>query len=314
MKLDSVRAFKDEVSDEVVKAAGDTPEAFSFFAASEPPMPSDLALGVARAGDEHLVAVRTSDPALAEKIKARVNGEADVRIVTVAKRSTPGYLQGVVRPLESGAQVGMASKNFVGTLGCFVRDAAGTLYALSNSHVLADEGRAAPGHRIGQPFGSPSTALVGLLDRFVPFSTTVPNRVDCALMRLDKTKALLGFNGALGGNMLGERELHPDDLGRDVLKVGRTTGARAGKITAIEIDGLSVAYDQGVLRFNDQFEVSGGPATDFSAAGDSGSVIVDRNGYAVGLLFAGGRDATGEDMTYANRMTLVLSALGVTLA
>jgi hypothetical protein len=62
-------------------------------------------------------------------------------------------------------------------------------------------------------------------------------------------------------------------------------------------------------------EISGGAASDFSAAGDSGSGIVERvTGDALGLLYAGGRDSSGEDRTYANRLTTVLSLLGVTLA
>ena len=317
MKLDSVRALKAELSAEVIAAAGDTPEAYSFYAATPAPMPQGVALGVAQsvtatANDEYVLAIRTSDPAAADAIKARAAGEANVRLLTVTKRTTPGYFQGTRRPLEPGLQVGMASKNFVGTLGCFVRDADGTLYALSNSHVLADEGRASPGHVFGQPFG---TSPVGVLARFIPFSTVAPNLVDCALGRLDKTQALVGFDAALGTIPLyGTKRVTADLLGADVWKVGRTTGARKGKVTTVEIDGLPVGYDSGVLHFNDQLEVSGGPATDFSAAGDSGSLIVLPTGYAIALLFAGGRDSTGEDFTYGNYLSNVLNALGVSLA
>ena len=312
MNLDSVRAFKQEVSDAIVEAAGTDPATVSFFAASEPPMPHALALGVAKEGDQFVVAIRTDAPALAEHLKDRAGGEADVRIIKVTKRTTPAFLQGTVRPLEPGAQVGMANKNFVGTLGGLVRDAAGRLYILSNSHVLADEGTAQPGHRIGQPFG---TTPIALLERFIPFSTTTPNLVDCAIARLDHTSILgEGWNGALQDRIAGVREVTPDDLGSDATKIGRTTGVRKGKVTAIEIDGLPVGYDVGVLRFNDQVEISGGPATDFSAAGDSGSLIVSlRDRKAIGLLFAGGKDGSGEDFTYANRLTSVLGALGVEL-
>ena len=311
MKLDSVRALKREISDEIVKAAGDTPEAFSFFAATPPPMPPGVALGISFSGGEYGLAVRVTEEAHAAPYVERAAGEADVRVITVTKRTTPGYLQGARRPLECGIQIGMANKNFVGTLGCFVRDAAGTLYALSNSHVLADEGRVGAGWAFGQPFG---TTPIGVLARFVPFSTVAPNLVDCAIGRLDKTMALPKFNGAIGDNIMGVREVVADDIGREVVKVGRTTGARKGTITAVDFDGLPVGYDSGVMRFNDQIEVSGGPGTDFSAPGDSGSLILTTDGYALALLFAGGRDATGEDFTYGNRMSNVLTALGVTLA
>jgi hypothetical protein len=312
VKIESVRALKDELAAEVIAAAGDAPDVVSFYAATEPPTPAGVALGVSRRADgEHVLAIRSAFPAAAEAIAARAAGEADVRIVTVSKRSNAKYFQATRRPLEPGAQVGMADRPFVGTLGCFVRDAAGVLYALSNSHVLADEGRAAPGHRIGQPY---PTSPVGLLARFVSFSAVAPNLVDAAIMRLDKTTALLGYTQAIPGPIRGIKDVGPEMLGAEVRKVGRTTGSRVGRITTVEMDGLPVAYDQGVVRFNDQVEISGGPATDFSAPGDSGSLIVTSDGYAVALLFAGGRDGAGEDFTYANPIIAVLGALGVTLA
>lgn len=313
MKLDSVRSIKREVSAEVVAAAGDSPAAFSFYAATEPPMPAGIALGVTKQGEEHAVLVVAATQAEAQPYVDRAKGEAVVRLLQVTKRTTPGYCQGARRPLECGLQVGMADKNFVGTLGCIVKDKDDHLYVLSNSHVLADEGRALAGHPFGQPFGDPAHR-VGVLARFIPFSTTSPNLVDAAIGRLDKTTVLPRFNGALGREIGGWMDVTAEMIGSDVLKVGRTTGARRGKITSAEVDGLGVAYDQGILRFNDQFEVSGGPSTDFSAPGDSGSLIVTTVGYAVGLLFAGGRDSSGEDFTYANRIPVVLRELGVSLA
>lgn len=312
MKLESVRSFKQEVSAETREAAEDTPAAQSFFDATEPPMPDGVALGVAlRENGEHVVAIRSDDPEKAAAIAARVHGEADVQILTVSKRPTPTFLQGTVRPLEAGVQIGMSGMNFVGTLGCFVRDAAGTLYALSNSHVIANEGRVGAGWAIGQPFGSKP---IGVLARFIPFSLAAPNLVDAAIMRVDKTSTLPRWNAAIAADLIGSRPVTPDDLNRPVWKVGRTTGARRGTIRAVEVDGLPVAYDSGTLRFSDQVEISGGVATDFSAGGDSGSLIVDEAGWGIGLLFAGGRDSTGQDNTYANRLTVVLDALGVTLA
>lgn len=316
MRLDSVRDFKKGVSDAII-ALDDTPGGISFYEATGRPMPKQVALGVARLKDGidgFGLAIRTDSPELAERLRAQVSGEADVRIVTVAKRSTPGYFQGTRRPLEPGLQIAMESQNSVGTLGAFVRGGDGTLYALTNSHVAADEGRAEAGWPIGQPFGAPHQRF-GVLAHFVPFSSTAPNVVDAALIRLDKTKAVLGYTLAAPDRPVDQARLvTPDDIGMIVTKAGRTTGVRPGRITSVEIDGLSVAYDRGILRFNDQIEISGGPETDFSAPGDSGSMVVDRSGYAVGLLFAGGKDSSGEDFTYANRMTDVLRLLGVDIA
>lgn len=308
MRLDSCRSLKAALSFEA------RTDIEAFHAATEPPMPPGVALGVAREGSEYRLAVRTDDPAKAAAITERAAGETDVRIVTVSKRPAsegPAYYQARRRPLEPGVQVGMAGKGFVGTLGCFVRDSRG-LHVLSNSHVLADEGTAAPGHRIGQPFGSD---LVAVLARFVPFSRSVPNLVDAAIARLNQHEpAITGWTSAINGGIRGVRAVTPDDLGREVFKAGRTTAQTSGRITVVEMDGVHVAYDVGTLVFNDQVEISGGPAVDFSAPGDSGSLIVDGEGHGVGLLFAGGRDSAGEDRTYANRLSVALEALGVTLA
>lgn len=314
MKPDSVRALKAELSAEVIAQAGDSIAARSFFEASPPPTPEDVALGIAKRADgEHVLAIRTEHPAIAERIAARARGEVDVRILRVDLRADP-YFSARRRPLEPGAQVGMAGRNFVGTLGAIVKDAAGVRYMLSNSHVLADQGKASPGHRIGQPYGLDAGDYVGLLARFVPYSLTVPNLVDAAIARLDRTEVLPAWNAAIGGELRGVRTIEPGDLGREVRKVGRTTGAQVGKVTAVEVDGLPVAMDAGTPRFDDQVEVTGGPATDFSAPGDSGSLIVDADGYGVALLFAGGRDRAGVDFTYGNRLENALRLLAVELA
>lgn len=316
MKPDSVRGIKAELAAEVIAQAGDSIAARSFFEASRPPTPEDVALGIAKRADgEHVLAIRTEHPAIADRIAARARGEVDVRILRVERRADP-YFSARRRPLEPGAQIGMAGRNFVGTLGAIVRDVGGgtVRYGLTNAHVAADQGKASPGHRIGQPFGLNEADYVGLLARFLPYSLTVPNLVDAAIFRLDRTEVLPRWNAAVGGDLRGVRTLGPEDLGRTVRKVGRTTGAQVGTVTAVEVDGLPVAMDAGTPRFDDQNEFTGGPATDFSAGGDSGSLIVDDEGYGVALLFAGGRDRTGQDFTYGNRLANVLRLLAVELA
>jgi len=311
VKYESVVAFKYEVADEV-RAQDTSPEAISFYAATEHPMPADMALGVAKKGDEHVLAIRSSDPVAAAAMAARVNGEADVKIITIERRSDSFY-SGKHRPLECGLQIGMANKNFVGTLGALVYEADGHLAVISNSHVLADMGTANPGHPFGQPAGFASQDRIGVLSTFLPYSYTAPNIGDVALGRLDKTEAMVGYNGAIVDQMKGSRFLTPDDLGREVFKVGRTTGPRVGRISVVEMDGVQVQMVGGITRWNDQLEIYG-PGQDFSAAGDSGSIIVTRDGWAIGLLFAGGRDSGGEDRTYANPLHRVLGLLGAKLA
>ena len=102
----------------------------------------------------------------------------------------------------------------------------------------------------------------------------------------------------------------PLEIGEAVSKLGRMTGRTRGKISAIEVDDLLVEYDAGDLLFDDQIEVE--PARRrrrFSRGGDSGSLVVDSSGFAVGLLFAG----NDVDATYLNPIAAVLNTLRVEL-
>jgi hypothetical protein len=84
----------------------------------------------------------------------------------------------------------------------------------------------------------------------------------------------------------------------------------------VELDGVTVEYDMGVLSFDGQVEVEGSGTRSFSDAGDSGSLIVDDELKAAALLFAGGDHGgrNGKGLTYANPIQAVLSALKVKLA
>jgi hypothetical protein len=65
-----------------------------------------------------------------------------------------------------------------------------------------------------------------------------------------------------------------------------------------------------VALFTDQITIRSNNANPFSAGGDSGSLIwtADSRRAAVGLLFAG-----GGGLTFANRITRVLTALDIRL-
>jgi len=95
-----------------------------------------------------------------------------------------------------------------------------------------------------------------------------------------------------------------------VKKYGRTTGETNGRVYATNVT-VDVQYDSGVARFVNQIVVTPG---NFSAGGDSGSLIVVNNKRspdhlsAVGLLFAG-----SSQYTIANPIDLVLDAFDVTI-
>jgi hypothetical protein len=216
------------------------------------------------------------------------------------------------RPAQPGCSIGFQfppPSNLVmaGTFGAVVKDSKGT-YVLSNNHVLADEGRLAEGSPIFQPGlldgGNPNGDRIATLRRFVPLQAGVMNKVDCAIAKSDSASILsrdILHIGPPAGTAVAAIDMR-------VHKFGRTTSYTVGHITSVATD-VTVAYETGSFTFEDQIIIVGDHGS-FSAAGDSGSLILERqSGNAVGLLFAG-----SASHTIANHIADVLQALGVTLA
>ena len=173
-----------------------------------------------------------------------------------------------------------------GTFGALVKDAEGT-YILSNNHVLADEGRLAAGAPIFQPGlldkGNPATDQIAKLTKFIALQTGVMNKVDCAIAEVLMT-SLVSPDILQIGPPAGSTGAVLDML---VHKFGRTTGYRAGRVTSIDTD-VSVQYETGTFTFEGQIIIVGLNGQGFSDAGDSGSLILERDTQkAVALLFAG---------------------------
>lgn len=333
MRLDSVRELKRVLPAKLSKAfaakaaAGVTASVAVASAASLRRRSPSYFLGVsARTRKDYRLAVRLQDRALEkseliDRIRREARGEVDVRYVgRIRARAKPWY-RSRQRPLLIGSSVGFLGTEYVmaGTLGCFVR--AGTskaLYILSNNHVLADENRYPKGGAIVQPgeldAGNASSDRVAKLTRYVALSATRTNFVDCAIAKVNASiqadvHQLKGI-GTLAGKGDG---VDVNDL---VHKVGRTTGVRHGRVTAIELDGVVIEYDMGDITFDDQIEIEGTGKRSFSDSGDSGSLIVDDDMLAVALLFGGGDHggSNGKGLTYANPIDAVLDALRVRLA
>ena len=334
MRLDSVRELKKLLPAHLNKtfgvraAAGRTASlAVASAAALKRGTPSYF-LGVsARGKRNYRLAVRLQDRALekselVDRIAARARGEVDVRYVgRIRARAKPWY-RSKQRPLLIGSSTGFLASGFImaGTLGCFVRSGSSSaLYILSNNHVLADENRYPRGGNIVQPGaldgGSPTADRVAKLTRFVRLGPGQTNFVDCAIAKLNATVQADPHKLKGIGTLAGQRtsDLQVGDV---VHKVGRTTGVRHGRVTAFELDGVTVEYDIGVLSFDNQIEIEGAGNRSFSDAGDSGSLIVDEQMLAAALLFAGGDHggSNGKGLTYANPIAAVVRALNVKLA
>lgn len=215
------------------------------------------------------------------------------------------------RPAPPGSSVGYqdptGSTVMAGTFGALVQDGNGR-YVLSNNHVLADENGLPVGSPIYQPGlldgGQVPGDQIASLSRFVPLQVAASNLVDCAIAQVADvaiaTNAILQI-GPPAGSM-------PAAMNMPVEKFGRTSGFTTGTIMSIAMS-VTVAYDMGSLTFTDQIWIQGQGGTPFSAAGDSGSLVLDRSSSnAVGLLFGG-----SQTDTFANQIADVLNQLGVSL-
>lgn len=214
------------------------------------------------------------------------------------------------RPVLAGVSTGHPNIT-AGTIGCRVKKG-GNVYALSNNHVYANENSANIGDNVLQPGrydgGINPADAIGTLAGFQPivFSTNASNIIDAAIA-LSSTANL---EKSTIHNCYGTPKtvtVSPQNRMR-VKKCGRTTGLTTGRISGINAT-VNVGYDSGVARFVNQIVVSPG---NFSAGGDSGSLIVVNGGTndrrPVGLLFAG-----SSFYTIANPIGDVLSAFQVTI-
>ena len=350
MRLDSVRGLKDQLLGGLIAmSVADSPQptmraargvtfggkmladasALSVGARALNALPAvkrSIALGVSRKGKQYALAVRVQHQALLsspliDSIRKRAKGEVDVRhIGRIDKRARPWY-QKRVRPLLIGPSVAHY-KVTAGTIGGFVRRR-GKICLLSNNHVLANENDAKLGDRILQPGpydgGKSPGDVVARLTAFIRLQVAKANYIDAAVAEI---LAGIRHDPNLLRALVGGHDRHltgvgPEflDEGTRVYKLGRTTGATRGRVTAFDLDNVVVKYDVGNIRFNNQVEIEGTGQQAFSDGGDSGSLIVNTDMLAVALLFAGGETggSNGLGLTYANPIHKVLTGLGATL-
>lgn len=329
MNLESVRDLKREVlATQVLPLSRPEARARRAIETGQVDRPDQqlptIAVGIAKVADRDFkLAVRVqgstaADNALLQRIRTLAADEVDIRFVgRIVKRAS--WHRERQRPLLIGSSIGHHGHDDAGTLGCFVTARGdGTSRILSNNHVLARENTAAAGDDIVQQSrrdgGSAPAHVVGTLDRFVPLETIGVNHADCALATILPTIAIDRTTLTDFGKLQGLAE-PPHNTGVRVAKLGRTTGLTNGSVTAFDLDNVVADYDIGTLRFDDQIEVEGNGTQAFSRGGDSGAIVVDDDGRAVGLLFSGTELGGSNDMglTYVNPIRTVLTALGVDL-
>src|SRR5262249_46509042 len=218
-------------------------------------------------------AIFAGDAAVAEPVRQPASGNG---IEVLTKR---------MRPVEGGYSVGHYLIT-AGTYSTAVYDATAfpgippRYYVLSNNHVLANSNAARIGDPILQPGpydgGTVPADVIARLSRFVPinFAAGASNYVDCAIAEgnfdtLDREVYWIGY----------VRGSAAPTLKAIVQKTGRTTNWTSGVITAVNAT-VNVNYGGGrMARFVKQFLT-----TNMSAGGDLGSLVLDLENRAVGLL------------------------------
>ncbi len=262
-----------------------------------------------------VTATSQADPTQASG--ARVVIEAGGPGVNQAPQTAP------IKLGTSGGNAKDSSASFCcsGTLGALVTRG-GTDFILSNNHVLARSDQAIAGEPITQP---------GLVDNSCTPATPVANftqkvklknnpsniaPADAALAQVisgevDTTGAILQLGAVTGGLAQPappSSTIVAPAIGMQVAKSGRTTGLTCGLIEATNMT-VQVRYENTcgskttfVVTYDNQVEIA---STTFSAAGDSGSLIVNAlTAEPAALLFAGDNTST-----IANPIQAVLAAL-----
>jgi hypothetical protein len=200
----------------------------------------------------------------------------------------------------SGANANLAGQS--GTIGYFCTRKSKwprrkEIHLLSNTHVFADlrKAKVDDDDLIMQPSPgeSASNRPIGALVNFSALKLDGDikdaNQIDAAIARLwgpHPHKAVLPLIGAVKG-YVAKRDVEAGEAAR---KFGRTTGYTEGHVLSIYLD-IWVRYDRTgqAAFFENQFLIE--PAlpkfTKFVAKGDSGSLVVDAEQHAIGLIFAG---------------------------
>lgn len=210
--------------------------------------------------------------------------------------------------IQPGSSIGSCAceNSSTGTLGAILKNSAGRLYGLSCYHVLVKSCK-----HTNDPIVHPSlldapyrVIPIGLLSNGVNPEPDSMNSIDAGVVLLENVSVTPQMMYIGGPSGTGEAS-----VGMTVQKFGRTTTYSSGTVTTSEGD-FKVWSErfQAYLTFSDQIAIQSRDTNPFSAAGDSGALVLDGNRQAVGLLFAG-----GDTLSIANHFSRVLQALDLAL-
>lgn len=328
MKLSTCRSLKREVQSNAYRLAEDAVNSREYrlrkaggprkrmIQTREAAPVAAIGIAPGKAG-EYKLAVRVfrgMDSAKDDLLKGLDIDPKDIDLAT-GVRYTPRMT------LKPGGSIGHY-KITAGTLGGFVEDA-NNYYMMSNNHVFANSNQCFHGDPIVAPgpvdAGGSTPDVVGTLDKYVPLSKIKRDGVDAALAEFTDAVDFFEPWDYAGIGKIEKTPVTDRFAVNRVIKKGRTTGVTRGVVTAFELDGIQINYgtpsDPAIITFDDQIEIIGATASNaFSAGGDSGSFIIDRDTMKVyALLYGGGPDSNGIDRTVAHFMPDVFKQLNVTL-
>ncbi|KEI05440.1 hypothetical protein [Clostridium botulinum] len=209
-----------------------------------------------------------------------------------------------IRPVLCGYNISPVSKEFGGTMGCVVTDGK-FYYILSNNHVIALNGKYPIETPIIQPsgkfHGKAPEDTIAELSKYIPMkpskrSEIFENFVDCAIGKVTRRSQIstkLAFVGRIKGVVFPK-------IGKKVQIVGAFSERRYGQINALGVS-TNIQFDGKKYLFKNQIFT-----TKMAQPGDSGSILLDDNINAVGMLMSGSKS-----LDVFNSITTVLSSLNV---
>ena len=240
-----------------------------------------------------------------------------------------------IRPLQGGYLI--SSGDAVGTLGCIVSSNIDFMssgdsdddsdyegdesnlpsqtplekhyYILSNNHVLTNNETKAIGSEILQPgiIEDDKSQVVARLATYIPIkfmeSDQGPiNEMDCALAKIYNNQLISNKIASIGKI----KGVAKPSLGAFVEKAGAFSGVTFGSILTMNATHTVQKLNKKQLLYKNQII-----ASMKSEPGDSGSVVLDDFEKVIGLLFAGGKSDSGEDISVFSDISSILFTLGI---
>lgn len=268
-------------------------------------IPGVIGIGAGSGSGDHIniyVKELTSD--IIGKLPASLNS-VPTRIIEVGDiKAFQGERTERIRPARPGCSIGNVGIT-AGTFGAIV-NSLGRRGILSNAHVLVADPRytTMPDYAVVQPGiydgGRAPADRIGQTVRWVPLNPSGTNTVDCALAMPD-SDSLISDDIIDIGVPAGVAAAVQD---MSVQKSGRSSGLNTGIVLDIHAT-IKVGYEQGFEATFDDLIIT----SQMGIPGDSGSLLLDTNKRAVGLLFAG-----SDSVTCYCKIGNVQSALGVSVA